>query len=74
MTTLSFRASDEFVLETQSFAEQLGLKNSEYVRQAVQEKNERVMRERLAGLSRKLSARHLAFNEESDDSTGDGLE
>jgi hypothetical protein len=43
-----------------------GLKNSEYVREAVREKNERLMAERLAALSRKLSAKHLAFSESID--------
>lgn len=74
MATLSFRATDEFLLETQSYAEMLGLKNSEYLRQAVLEKNDRVMRERLAALSRKLSAKHATVNESLDDSTGDGLD
>lgn len=72
-TTLSFRARPEFVQQTQSFAEALGLNNSEYVHEAVREKNERVLAERLAVLSRKLSGKHAAFNESIDDSLGDGI-
>ena len=72
-TTLSFRATPEFVLQTHSFADLVGLKNSEYVREAVREKNERVMAERLATLSRKLSAKHADFNELIEGTLGDGL-
>jgi hypothetical protein len=51
----------------------VGLKNSDYIREAIQEKNERVMADRLAMLSRKLSAKHQAFNESLEDSVGDGI-
>ncbi|WP_354335303.1 MULTISPECIES: antitoxin of toxin-antitoxin stability system [unclassified Undibacterium] len=71
--TLSFRTTQEFVLQTHSFADMLGLKNSDYVREAVREKNERVMAERLANLSRKLSAKHAEFNESIEGSLGDGI-
>ncbi|WP_307720733.1 MULTISPECIES: antitoxin of toxin-antitoxin stability system [unclassified Duganella] len=72
-TTISFRATPEFVQQTQSFAEIVGLNNSEYVREAVREKNERTMAERLTSLSRKLTAKHADFNESIDASIGDGL-
>lgn len=72
-TTLSFRTTSEFVEETHSFAGMVGLKSAEYVREAVREKNERVMADRLATLSRKLSAKHLAFSESLEDSVGDGI-
>lgn len=72
-TTLSFRTTSQFVEQTQTFAGMVGLKSSEYVREAVREKNERVMAERLAMLSRKLSEKHQSFNESIDDSIGDGL-
>jgi len=71
--TFSFRTTIEFVEQTQSFAGMVGLKSSEYVREAVREKNERVMADRLAMLSRKLSAKHQSFNESLDDSIGDGI-
>lgn len=72
-TTLSFRTTSEFVEQTQSFAGMVGLKSSDYVREAVREKNERVMADRLAMLSRKLSEKHQIFNETMDDSMGDGI-
>jgi folate-dependent tRNA-U54 methylase TrmFO/GidA len=71
--TLSFRTTTEFIEQTHSFADMVGLKNSEYVREAVREKNERVMAEHLTKLSRKLSAKHLTFNESAEASLGDGL-
>ena len=71
--TLSFRTTQEFVLQTHSFANMLGLKNSDYVREAVREKNERVMAERLATLSRQLSGKHAEFNESLEATLGDGL-
>jgi predicted DNA-binding protein len=72
-TTLSFRAPDEFAEQTRSLAKAMGLKSSDYIRAAVHEKNEREMSARIAALSKKLSAKHLAFNEAIDDSVGDGL-
>lgn len=72
-TKLSFRTSSEFAEQTQSFARMVGLKNSEYVREAVREKNERVMADRLAMLSHKFSEKHQSFNESIDDSIGDGI-
>ena len=41
---------------------------------AVREKNERVLRDRMAYLSTQLSNKHLLENEAMDAATGDGLE
>ena len=71
--TLSFRAGDAFVAETRTLAEQAGLKCSDYIREAVREKNERMMAERIAALSRKLSAKHLAENQAIEGTIADGL-
>ena len=71
--TLSFRAGKEFFEETRNLASLAGLKNSDYIREAVREKNERMMGERIAMLSRKLSAKHLAFNKSIEDTLADGL-
>ncbi len=71
--TLSFRAGDDFVENTISAALLAGLKKSDYVREAVREKNERTMAEHIAALSRALSADHLAFNESMEDTITDGL-
>ncbi len=73
-TTLSFRTTSEFMEQTQSFAGMVGLKSSEYVREAVREKNDRVMADRLAMLSRKLSVKHHSINESLDDAIGDGID
>ena len=71
--TLSFRAGDDFVEKTRSLAELLGLKSSDYIREAVEEKNERIMAERIAMLSQKLSSKHLAFNESIEETLADGI-
>ncbi len=71
--TMSFRAGDDFVEKTRSLAEFFGIKSSDYIREAVQEKNERVMADRIAMLSRKLSAKHLEFNKSMEETLKDGL-
>jgi uncharacterized protein (DUF1778 family) len=73
-TTLSFRASNDFADEVRTLAGLVGLKSSDYIRQAVLEKNEQVMAQRIAALSKELSAEHLAFNESLDESLQDGLD
>jgi hypothetical protein len=70
-TALSLRVSQEFIEETRSFAGDKGV--SQYIREAVQEKNEREMAERMKRLSARLSAKHLAMNREMDGAAGDGL-
>lgn len=72
-TTLSFRASDDLAEQTRAIAKALGQKTSDYIRDAVREKNEREMAARIAMLSRKLTAKHLAIHEDMDASAGDGL-
>jgi predicted DNA-binding protein len=71
--TLSFRAGDEFAEQTRALASMLGLKSSDYIRQAVREKNEQVMAQRMAMLSKALSSDHLGANESLEDSLEDGL-
>ncbi len=73
-TTLSFRAGDDFAKQTRALANSLGLKSSDYIRQAVLEKNEREMAQRIAALSRKLSAEHHTINESVEGSLADGLD
>lgn len=73
-TTLSFRAARDFADEVRTLASLLGLKSSDYIRQAVLEKNQQVMAQRIAALSQELSAEHLAFNESLDESLRDGLD
>jgi len=71
--TLSFRAPSEFAEQTRNLAAELRMTSSDYVREAVREKNERTLRERMIFLSGKLSARHLAENEAMSAANGDGL-
>ena len=72
--TLSFRASSEFADQTRSLAQLFNIPSSEYLREAVREKNERVLKDRMVFLSKQLSAKHLLENEAMDASTGDGIE
>ena len=71
--TLSFRAPSEFAEQTRALAKTMSMTSSDYVREAVHEKNERVMRDRMVFLSTQLSARHLEENRALDATTGDGL-
>ena len=70
---LSFQATSDFAEHTQSCANMIGLKNSDYVREAVREKNERVMVDHITMLPRKLSAKHHSFNEAIVDSIQDEI-
>lgn len=72
--TISFRASSEFADQTRSLAQLFNMPSSEYLREAVREKNERVLKDRMVFLSRQLSAKQLLENEAMDASSGDGLE
>ncbi len=69
----SFRATKPFVAETTQSAKLAGLSRSEYARRAIEEMNHRVMRERIAALSKQLSAQSLSVNEALDDTKDDGL-
>jgi predicted DNA-binding protein len=73
-TTLSFRVGDDFAEQTRALANIVGLKSSDYIRQAVREKNEHVMAQRIATLSKELSTEHLALNETLEGSLADGLD
>jgi uncharacterized protein (DUF1778 family) len=73
-TTLSFRAGADFAEQTRSLASIVGLKSSDYIRQAVCEKNAQVMAQRIATLSKELAAEHLSFNESLDGSLADGID
>ena len=69
----SFRVTKPFVDETTQSAKLTGLSRSEYARRAIDEMNQRVMRERIAVLSKQLSAQSLAVNEALEGTTTDGL-
>ena len=71
--TLSFRAPAEFAEQTKALAKAMRMTSSDYVREAVREKNERALKERMVFLSAQLSAAHLAENLAMDTATGDGI-
>ena len=71
--TFSFRAPVEFAEQTKALASVFHMSSSDYVREAVREKNERALKERMTHLSKQLSARHLAENQAMDAASGDGL-
>jgi hypothetical protein len=73
-TILSFRADTDFVEQTRSLASIIGLKSSDYIRQAVCEKNEQIMAQRMRALSKELANEHLIFNESLDGSMADGVD
>lgn len=64
--TLSFRAPAEFAVQTKALASALRMSASDYVREAVREKNERAIKARMVFLSKQLSGQHLAENQAMD--------
>jgi hypothetical protein len=73
-STFSFRADEVFSEQTRAMASALGLKSSDYIRQAVSEKNAQLMAQRIAALSKELALEHLQVNESLDGTLTDGLE
>ncbi len=70
---LTVRADAELISLVDDFARSCGVSRSDYLRQAIEEKNARTLAERIAFLSKTLGDRHQGINEELDDSLGDGL-
>ena len=73
-STFSFRADEVFSEQTRAMAQALGLKSSDYIRQAVTEKNAQVMAQRIAALSRELAEEHLRMNESLEGTLSDGID
>jgi hypothetical protein len=71
--TLSFRATPEFAEETRQMASAFNMSSSDYVRDAVREKNERSLKARMVFLSKQLSSQSAAENKAMNSATGDGL-
>ena len=72
--TLSFRVTEDFAPMTKSMASALSMSASDYVREAVREKNERALKDRMVFLSKALSVIHLAESLAMDGSTEDGVD
>jgi hypothetical protein len=71
--TMSFKAHQTFAEETRAWAKTSNKPLSEYIREAVQEKNERELAQRIRLLSERLSAKSLAENQAMDAVIGDGI-
>ena len=69
--TIAFRAPRDFVEETKRFAGKQPI--SQYIRDAVREKNERQMTARIRYLSGRLAKESAAVNNEFDETLGDGI-
>ena len=50
-STLSFRATPELAMQTKALAKAMSMSSSDYVREAVREKNERALKDRMRFLS-----------------------
>lgn len=71
--TLSVRVSSELANHTRELAQVLNMPISEYLREAVRDKNVQVLKDRMVFLSKQLSAKHLLESNGMDASTGNGL-
>ena len=71
--TLSFRAEPAFIEQISSVAKIVRQNRSDYIKQAVSERNERILAERIAFLSKNLSAQSLTACEEMGAAAGDGF-
>jgi len=71
--TFSFSVSAELANQTRDWACASRLSVSEYIGEAVREKNESALKDRMIFLSKRLSSRHLKEHEAQDDATNDGL-
>jgi hypothetical protein len=69
--TIAFRAPRDFVEETKRIAGKQPI--SQYVRDAVREKNERQLAERMRYLSGRLAKESASINKEFDEAIGDGI-
>ena len=71
--TVSLKMPQDLVEETERFAKASDKQVSEYIREAVREKNERQLAERITFLAAKFSAEAESMDEEFDATIGDGL-
>ena len=72
-TVVTFRASGELVENAKLFAKSGDQRMSEYIRDAVREKNERNLAQRMRFLSARLAAESTRINDELDMAAGDGI-
>jgi predicted transcriptional regulator len=72
--TVSLRTDEALFAQTRALAEASGQKRSEYLRNAVREKNARVLAKHLAALSTELATDHLCFNESIEGCLAEGID
>ena len=71
--TVSVKMAHDLVEQTESFARAEQKHISEYIREAVREKNERQLAERIKFLAAKFSDEAQALVDDFDEAMGDGL-
>ncbi|GAA4018121.1 antitoxin of toxin-antitoxin stability system [Actimicrobium antarcticum] len=72
-TTITFRVSSELAEQTRLFAKSSDQRVSEYIRDAVREKNARQIADRMRFLSLRLAAENAKVSQEFDIAAGDGI-
>jgi predicted transcriptional regulator len=73
LTSFSFRISKSLARSIETAAKRLGLTKSEYARRAMEDFDQRMMQERMAELSQRLSGQSAAAARSMDASSSDGL-
>lgn len=74
ISTLSFRIAEPLADEARRLATAAEISLSDYIRDAVREKNARMVAEHIAELSRALSADHQAEAETLAGTLGEGID
>ncbi|HTY48195.1 MAG TPA: hypothetical protein VMB48_00730 [Steroidobacteraceae bacterium] len=74
LISFSLRIPKTLATSIEATAKRLGVSKSEYARRAMEEFEERLMRERIAELSHRLAAHSASAARSMEDSTSDGLE
>ena len=74
LISFSLRIPRTLAASIEVTAKRLGVSKSEYARRAMEEFEERLMRDRIAKLSHELAAQSAAATRAMEGSTADGLE
>jgi predicted DNA-binding protein len=74
LISFSLRIPKTLATSIEATAQRLGMSKSEYARRAMEEFEERLMQERIAELSRQLSAHSASAALSMEGTTSDGLE
>jgi Arc/MetJ-type ribon-helix-helix transcriptional regulator len=74
LISFSLRIPRTLATSIEATAKRLGVSKSEYARRAMEEFEERMMRERIAELSRRLAAHSASASRSMESSISDGLE